>query len=252
MIRLLTLITENVDDDINVDLWDNWVEYLKYNQYDLPKDELKKLVIKFKLTHESKLNQILILSDAQNTCVYLEYNKNNDTFDYIKDIDDWMYNLTTTEIKTLLNMTSDAIYNGCLDCTLDDMKSNPGKVYHYTTEDKWDEIQQSGELRGSHGTGLTNRYVYGIFTSVDPEEHAAGSYGNVCLQINLDEFKKFENLNKLDLSYEPEIEEFLLRDVLRAKLDLDQRETDMDLSGGMSPYTVIVGHKIPLRFITQL
>lgn len=252
MIQLQALITETEENDINVDLWEDWFQYIQYNGSDIPKNEIKKLVTKFHLTHESKINKILILTDSSNDVVYLEYNKDDETFDYIKDIRDWLYDLSPLEIELMLAMSSDDVYNGCIEGTLTDMKHHPGKVYHYTTENKWDQIQSSGELRGSSGTGLTNRYTHGIFTSVDPEEHADGSYGNVCLQIDLDAFKQSTNLSELNLSYEPDIEEFLLRDVLRAKLDLDQIELNVDLSGGMSPYTVIVGHTIPIQFITQL
>ena len=250
MILLKDLIIEN-DEDINADLWDDWQEYLDYNRYEFPKEELIKLKKKFNLDVTQYLNVIIKLSDSKNSG-YVIYDPSNKTFEYIKDIKDWMYNLNDAEMEKLLGHDVDSIYSGWIDGTLEDLKTHPGKLYHYTTEEKWDDIQQSGELHGSTGTGITNRFAHGIFTSVNPEEHASGTYGDVCLEIDMDAFKQLNNLSEVALEYEPDIVEYLLQDSIRSSLELDDMEIELDSSGGMSHYTIIVGHNIPIQFIKQI
>jgi len=250
MISLKKLILEN-GEDINSDLWDDWIEYIRHNEYTIPKDEIKKLIKKFNLQYELLLKVIVHLYKG-NESVYLEYRPDDEAFDYIKDIEQWLYDLDDSRMENLLGYAAEDIYNGHIEGTLKDMKSDAGKVYHYTTEDKWEEIQQSGGMRGSSGTGLTNRYISGIFTSTDPAEHAMGTYGDICLELDLSSFKKANNIPELNLSYEPDIEEYFLRNAVKSQLKLDNIEINMDSSGGMSPHTIIVHHNIPIRFIRQL
>lgn len=251
MIWLKDLITEN-NEDISADLWDNWQEYIDYNQYDIPKEELIKLKNKFNLNATKYLKGLFKLSDNKNSELYLMYDPKAESFEYIKDIKNWIYNLSDSEMEELLGHGVDTIYNGWIDGTLEDLKTHPGKLYHYTTEDKWEDIQQTGVLHGSSGTGLTNRFSHGIFTSVDSEEHASGTYGDVCLEIDMDAFKLANNLPKVDLEYEPDVEEYLLRDLIRSSLELADIEIQLDSSSGMSPYTIIIGHNIPVKFIKQI
>ena len=250
MIWLRDLITEN-EDDIDASTWDDWYEYLKWNEYDIPKDEIKKLKDKFNLNVVQYLKFLIKLSDNKDS-VYIIYNKENETFDYIRDISQWIYDLDDDKIKNLTGYSVDKIYNPYIGCTLEDLELNPGKLYHYTTQEKWESIQHSGELRGSHGTGLTNRYSHGIFTSTDPEEHASGTYGDVCLELDIDAFKNENTLSKVNLQYEPDIEDYLLRDLIRSNLELNHLEISIDSSGGMSPYTIILGHNIRIKFIKQI
>jgi hypothetical protein len=252
MISLKSLIFENNDDDLNADLYDDWIEYLGYNEYNLPQDEIKKLIKKFNLRVEKKLKKILILSDNKKT-EYLEYNSDEQSFDYIKDISEWVINLNENEMENLLGMDINSIYSGYIECTLNEMMKNPGKVYHYTNEDSFEEIKESGLIKGSYGTGLANRYITGIFTSVNPEEYADGTYGNICLELDLDSFKKENNLSKIDLSYEPEVSDFLLKEQIVSSLELENEiNVDIDSSSGISPYTIIVHENIPLKYIKEL
>lgn len=250
MILLKKLLLEN-EDDINSDLWDDWVEYIKYNQDDLPKEEIKKLKSKFNLMIQNYLKLILKISDPSESC-YIQYNPSNETFDYIKDIQQWVYDLSDVDMEELLGYGVDKVYSNYIDCTLEEFKKNPGKVYHYTTEDKWEAIQKTGHLKGSTGTGLTNRYSFGLFTSTDPEEYASGTYGDVCLEIDLSAFKNSNNLSEIKVSYEPDVEEYLMRDSIRSALELDNMEIEIDSSGGMSPYTLIINHSIPIQYVSQI
>lgn len=251
MIWLKDLITEN-DEDINADLWDDWEDYIDYNSYDIPKEELIKLKNKFNLNIKQCLKELFRVSDNTNSELYITYDPKSESFEYVKDIKDWIYNLSDSEMEELLGHGVDSIYNVWIEGTLEDLKTNPGKLYHYTTEENWEAIQQSEELQGGGGTGLTNRFSHGIFTSVDPEEHASGTYGDVCLELDMDAFKNANNLSEVNLEYEPDIEEYLLRDLIRSSLELDDMEIQLDSSGGMSPYTIIVGHDIPVQFIKQI
>lgn len=248
MIWLKHLINEN-NEDIDASLWDDWQEYLDYNQYDLPKEEILKLKNKFNLNVEQYLKVVFKLSDNKQT-EYVIYDPAAATFEYIKDIQDWIYNLSDSEMESLLGYGADKIYNAWNECTLEDLKQNPGKLYHYTTESNWEEIQRSGELRGSYGTGLSNRNVNGIFTSTDPEQYADGTYGDVCLEIDMDKYKKEHNLANVDIMYEPDVEEYLLRDLIRATLELD--DISIDIPSDMSPYTIIVEHIIPIQYIQSI
>jgi hypothetical protein len=246
---LKNLIIEN-DEDIKADLWDNWRNYINYNQYDIPKEELIKLKNKFNLNINQYLKIIFKLSDNENAELYLSYDPKAESFEYIKDINDWIYNLNGAEMEEMLGYGVDKIYNGWIEGTLEDLKAHPGKLYHYTTEEKWVDIQQSGELHGSSGTGLRNRFAHGIFTSVDSEEHASGTYGDVCLELDMDAFKRENNLSEISLQYEPDVEEYLLIDMIRVKLEL--RDFSTDVLNDTSPYTIIVGHNIPIKFIKRI
>ena len=68
MILLKDLIIEN-DEDINADLWDDWQEYLDYNRYEFPKEELIKLKKKFNLDVTQYLNVIIKLKISKIGCI---------------------------------------------------------------------------------------------------------------------------------------------------------------------------------------
>jgi hypothetical protein len=122
----------------------------------------------------------------------------------------------------LLGISENDVYISGWQCTIKNAKENPGTVYHYTTVDKWQKIQETSVLKQSRGTGLTNRSSYGIFTSVDSEEYAIGTYGDICLSLNLSQFKNDSNLNELELSPEPEVIENELRNATAHRLDIQK------------------------------
>ena len=55
----------------------------------------------------------------------------------------------------------------------------------------------------------------------------------------------------MKLEYEPDITEYLLRDSVKSDLDLNI-EIDQSDSYGMSPYTIIVCHNIPIKYIKSI
>ena len=256
-IKLLNLLLESLaaDDDSNSDNYDAWVEYLNYEGSCIAKEEVEKLIRRFNLKVDSREDFLVILTDSNQEKVWLEYDKENETFDVIDkdDVSHWFHNLTDVQIETIAKCTSDDVYNAYIECTLKKMEQNPGKVYHYTNEDSWEEIQKAGYIKGSSGTGLTNRYVHGIFTSTNPEEYADGTYGDICLELDLETFKIEKNLSKLNLSYEPDVAECLLKELAVVKLELEDRvHIELDSSNGYSYSTIIVHHNIPVKYITVL
>lgn len=251
MIRLKSLIRESDEYPIDSDQWEDWYEYIKYFEYEIEKPELKKLIKRFNLKYNVKLNnQFVTVWDTSQT-VYFRYNKDNETFDLIKDVQDWFFDLSDSDIEEMVGHSADDSYNDHIEGTLKEMKFNPGKVYHYTTEEKWKAIQEDGVLNQSYGTGITNRSTKGIFTSTSPETYHDGSYGNVCLEIDLSAFKKEMNISEMDLEYEPDVADYLLRSDLVSALEMYD-SIHIDLSSDMSPSTIIVGYSIPIKYIKKL
>ena len=244
MLKLKDLIKEK-SEPTDSNQWDNWYEYIKYFDNELQQEELTKLISRFDLKLTPYFDgKILNLSDRKEN-IYLEYDKENEMFDPIKDINDWIYNKIHN-----LDINVDNIYNGHLESTLKDFKENPSSVFHYTTEEKRDLIKQSGKMVGSYGTGINNRSAYGIFTTINAEEYQDGTYGNICLQLDLPSFKKNSNIKELYLSYEPEIEEYLIRDYVLRVLEINDFHNDHP--SDMSPYTIIVNHIIPIQYIKEI
>jgi hypothetical protein len=56
-------------------------------------------------------------------------------------------------------------------------------------------------------------------------------------------------LLELNLTFEPEVEEYLLHEYVSHTLNL---QMEPSLSSDISPYTVIVNHNIPTKYINQI
>ena len=176
-----------------------------------------------------------------------EYGK--DEYHLIEEICDWICNMDDSDALEILQIKEEDIYSRYFECTMKDLRENPGLVYHWTTEDKWDEIQSSRKINGSRGTGLNNRSDFGIFASVKPEEYALGTYGNICLEIDLGRFKQDQGLESLELNHESEVLSYMIREALTHTLDI---ECVMDQPNDISPYTVVIGHSMPLKYVKRL
>jgi hypothetical protein len=242
MIKLKSLLLE-AQETPDSDQWDNWQEYLDYFEYDIEKGEIAKIIKNFGLKGKGYFDNRIVKIFAQEP-VYLEYDPKGETFSLIKDINQWVWDNTESGF-----VDPETIYNGWQEASLKDIRANPGKVYHYTTPEKYELIRHSGQVVGSYGTGLTNRGAHGIFTSTDPQEYALGSYGEICLELNLEAFKQESSLPELNLEFEPDVLEYLTREYLAHTLEIELRD---DLPSDMSPYTVIVNHIIPVRFVRSL
>lgn len=244
----LKRIALEAQEPVDSDQWDDWKEYLDYFEYDIEKLEIAKIIKKFGLEWDGYFKNRIIKIDDKKGPIFLSHDVDNETFSLIKDINQWVWDTDSSEV----GVDPENIYNNWVESSLKDLCKNPGNVYHYTTEEKWGEIQNSGQMIGSYGTGINNRGAYGIFTSTDPEEYALGSYGPVCLELNLEMFKKEMNLPELNLQFEPQVLEYLSRDYLLHALELDYDKNEIDNGGGISPYTVIVNHVIPVKYIRHI
>ena len=122
-------------------------------------------------------------------------------------------------------------------------------MYHYTTPEKLELIKSSGKMIGSYGTGINNRSAYGIFTTVNIEEYQDGIYGDVCLEIDLSRLKLENNMSEISVEYEPEVSEYLIHEYIGSTLEID---FNAEIPSDMSPYTLIVKHTIPTKYIKQL
>jgi hypothetical protein len=225
------IIQEYLDNEDYIDI--SLIEYLEEN-YNLEVTEIM-------------YNSIYQIYDNY----YLLKNYNDHYYEkwcYIDNVEEKIDVMDDNEILNILGKEEEEIYINGWECTTNDLQVNPPIVYHYTTEENWEEIQESGELEGYSGTSLGNRSINGIFTSLDSEEYAIGSYGNVCLKLDLPKFKEDFGLAKLELYPEPEVFEKDLRNSLKQYFP-NMEYTSLDSSSGISDLTVIVGHPIPIKYI---
>lgn len=238
------LITENDDDDLE---WFDQIAEQEY--YDV--DELKELISRYNLSHSFMIrnNKNFLKVHDQNHDVVMVRDGNDDTYTYVENLPDYVEQLSNDEIEGLIGYGVDSVYNGAVETTLKEMEEHPGTVYHYTTDEGWEEIQEAGFLRTGRGSGMNNRHVFGVFTSISPETYADGSYGDICLAIDLTQMMKDLNLPKLSLSFEPEIEDYMMQDAICSMLGIDNR---FEHGSDVSQETVIVHHQIPVKFITVM
>lgn len=233
--------------------YEDWTDYLYYNS--IEKDKIDEFAKNNNISFEFYLNSYYLKFYDSNNSIWLEYDSNNDSYDQIEKSDSDMANQIDSipdHLKLeLLKITEDDIYIDGWECRIGELREYGGTVYHYTTEEGWENIQKSKEMRGSYGTGITNRSAYGIFTSIDPEEHAIGTYGDVCLEIDLTEFKKKIGIEKLNLDPEPDVLDYAINNSFASALDLSDEYTS-EVPSDMSIFTVIVNHNIPLEFIKRL
>jgi hypothetical protein len=231
--------------------YEDWIEYIDYED-GIEKTKLESFINHFNLVSEFYMNgNYLNLKDSSNS-YWLE--RNDDIYEKIADSDEDMKNSISNiqdYIKLqLMGITKDDLYIGGWGTTIGDLREYGGTVYHYTTEEKWEDIKSTKELRTSYGTGLTNRSENGIFTSVSPETYVDGTYGDILLEINLIDFKNDYKIDHLDLNPEPDVLEAAINNTFANALGFE--DYDEYVSSDMSEETVIVGHVIPLKYITQL
>lgn len=237
---------------------ESWTDYFDDHNYGITIDELKFMVDRFDLTFRWAIEKkILNLSDDNSS--YWFKTDDGDEYEVWETSDDDLnsniYQMQDYEILKLIGLDYDDIYIDGWECTLKDMKENPGTVYHYTTEEGWEGIQKKGYISTKRNTfGMTNRSIgAAIFCSTDPEEHAVGSYGNICLALNLGAFKEASKLPKLDVEPEPEVLEVAIRNLFRYKLGInDNGQNNECPSSDISCFTVAVGHQMPIQFVERL
>lgn len=249
MISLKLLLTEtDLTTSTELDEWDNWYDYLEDLSYEIERDIISKLIKKYGLHGKSFFEgRVAKLWDNKHQ-IYLRYDPEYKVAHVIKNIEEWIYTINEDNCSEI-GIDSETIYSPWAECNIKDLQENPGYVYHYTTGENWDEIQVDGKLIGSRGTGINNRSSHGIFTSIDPETYASGTYGDICLELDLTRFLNDSGLSKLNLSFESDVIEYLIHTHIKNILELEDSD---DIPNDISPYTIIVGHTIPIKFIKPI
>lgn len=223
-------------------------DYLEYYD-DLSQELVDELKANFNLSIDNIINYVYLINN------YYYFLTDNDIYEKWCRKDNVSYKieeLDESEILEILDTKEEDIYMSGWECSIKQLQEDPSPVYHYTNEESWEQIQESGELEGSSGSGLGNRSISGIFTSLDSEEYATGSYGDICLEIDLPRFKKDMSVARLELYPEPEVYENELRNQLKNQIDRDLETYEISDSYGVSIFTVIVGHAIPIKYIKAI
>ena len=217
--------------------------------YEVSEELVDELKTNFNLSVGNIINYVYLISD------YYYFLTDNNTYDKWCKKDEVNYkieSLSEFDILEILEIEEDDVYISGWECRVKEFQEDPSSVYHYTNEQSWEEIQESGELLGYYGNGLGNREIHGIFTSLDSEENAIGTYGDICLEIDLPTFKKDMNLDKLKIYPEPEVFEIELKNILRDKIDRNLPSYEVPNSYGVSIFTVIVEYAIPINYIKAI
>jgi len=125
-----------------------------------------------------------------------------------------------------------------------------GKVYHGTTEENWEEIQQDGELRIKDETrGLYNRGTgAAIFASYNPGD--TDSYGEVTLEIDVGQM--IADAYTPQVSKEGPLDTAEMRRSIAYRLGIEDFYDDSASSDGYSEDTVIFHKNIPLKYIRAI
>lgn len=143
------------------------------------------------------------------------------------------------------------LYLCALEQTLGSLQDDPsGTYYHYTTEEAWEEIQEDGYMITSSGTGLENRGQSGIFTSVDPETYADGTYGDVCLKLDIEAY--INDGHRATAEVESPVLEMEIANFINCVLD---KECESYCSSDYSQFTVIIipeEGSLPIKYITRI
>jgi hypothetical protein len=211
----------------------------------IAKDELQQIIQKQNL-QVATFSDLLKVNYSGKDYWLEDYD--HEDYKILDNIQQWIYDRSESEALDILQIKEEDIYAGGIDSTIKDLRDNPPNLFHWTTEQAWKEIQKAGVLNGSSGSGINNHSAYGIFTSVDPEEHATGSYGNVCLEINLEAFQK-DYGKSLNLHPEPEFVEIYIRQALAYHMGI---EVEFESPNDVSPMTVVVDHNIPLKYVQRV
>lgn len=231
--------------------YDSWTDFLDFERdNEIQSNLVDEFVTHFSLSSSYYFNKFYLNIRDKQYSYWFELN--DDVYSLIAESDEEMKDHAVSipeHVKLeLLGITEDNLYISGWECTIGDMKQYGGTVYHYTTEEKWEKIKKSKILYGSSGTGLTNRHVSGIFSSVSPETYADGTYGDVMLSIDLTNFKKEENIDELFIEPEPDVMEAAIDEAFLGKLDIEDYSSYV--SSDMSPETIIINHNIPIKYIS--
>lgn len=125
-----------------------------------------------------------------------------------------------------------------------DFWNSPATLYHATDCDNVEDILSEG-LKGGSGTGLSNRYVSGVFTSLEPEGYI-DSYGDCVIAIDCHAMA-VDGLTPY-VAQEPDVVERDIKEALRDLLEYEG-EYEYESSTDTDPNTIIISKNIPPKYL---
>jgi hypothetical protein len=154
----------------------------------------------------------------------------------VHDVEDWLDNVD----PEVYDPGYDQRFN-------DDFWSWPPVLYHATETEHLADILAEGLLPMSQTRGISNRSTGpAVYTTMELEETAAGSYGDVVLALDMAAMKE-AGLTPW-VSQEPDVQR---HEMLRSLAHLLQAEDfEAHIEGGMSSWTVVVHGVVPARFLS--
>lgn len=130
----------------------------------------------------------------------------------------------------------------------DDFWSAPAPLFHATTEESADEIEQSGLEARNESRGIGNRGTGpAVFTTSEASEAADGAYGDVVFVIDTAAMKRDGHTPYVS-EEEPWVENEL-RSALAHQIGLHDFEPDDE--AGISPYTVVLFGDVPAKYLRR-
>jgi len=233
--------------------YENLSEYLN-DEYCLSEKDLPIFVKHYGVTAETFLNGVYLKLSLDNISYWLE---KTDGIYYVveksdQDMLNSIYRIQEYVKLNYLGISEDEVFIDGWEKTFGQLKNSGTVVYHYTTEEDWNKIQEEGKLNPYYGTGLSNRRTFGIFTSVSPHTYEDGSYGDVCLEINLTKFKQDFNIDELLICPEPEVLENAINILFANALKLDGYSDVFSNASDITSETVIIQHEIPIMYVNRI
>jgi hypothetical protein len=222
--------------------YENIEEAIEWGGYSIDSETIEKIVRRDNLSY-TKHGDLVLIDDKY------WFKLDDGYYDPINDICSHIINMDSDDCLDLLRVSMNQVYNPYMETS---MENPPDTVYHFTRSELWeDEIKPSGYLSPSSGTGINNRDAFGVFTTVDPEEYAIGTYGDLCLEIDLGRFMSEMNVgeSKIEVSMEPEILEYILRESVCYKLGV---ECPLDYPSDISGNTLVINSRIPLEYVRPM
>lgn len=123
----------------------------------------------------------------------------------------------------------------------------PETLYHATDCDNIDGILKEG-LHSSRGSGISNRGVFGVFTSTEADGYI-DSYWDCKVAIDTRSMKR--DGNSFVVEREPEIFDYILSQAISHRYGINV-EREPEGGGGMDYNTWIVNGNVPPKYISRV
>lgn len=173
----------------------------------------------------------------------LEYN----FFTTESNFSDFLDQKDVDELVDVFFINEDNVHMSGWETSIGEISKNPGTFYHYTIFERLEGIVDDEILIPSYGTSLGNRGTRGIFTSVSPETFADGSYGDILISINLDEWAKENDVDGSFIVPEPSVFEGEVKAYVAYSFQRDDYYFQPEQ--GESEETAIIQEPIPIKYL---